>query len=181
MSAEQLIETIRDSGGSLRLADGRVKLGNLATLPASIIQAAREQKLAIVALLERERQPDSGAADVLKQAGVRLPELPGARRAVAVPRSTWSTAVADALSPLGSSDLPVVLLDRRYESGDPAMSEAAWKKVRTGEFFEQTSAVDIAVRWFAPRWPERFGGQGQVSCRDDDDDQGQAGWGRVES
>lgn len=161
MNADQLVAAVRDSGGSLRLAGGCLMLGNLKALPAVIVEAVREQKPAIVALLAVER---SRAVDTLNQAGIRLPVLPGGRRTVAAPRSTWSTTVADALGLLGYSDLPVVLLDRRHKPADLAMNEAAWEKVRTGEFFERASAVDLAVRWVAPRWPEHLRGQGQIAC-----------------
>ena len=165
MSADQLVAAIRDNGGSLRLVEGSLRLGKLKALPAGIAEAVREKKPAIVALLEKEFQLIGGTAiDALNRAGVRLPELPGGRRVLAAPRSNWSPSVANALGLLGYAGLPVVLLDRRYELGDSAMTEAAWKKVRTGEFFGAASEVDPAVRWFAPVWPERLSVGGQVSC-----------------
>ena len=144
MTAGQLIATIRAGGGSIRLVDGRVRLGNLETLPAGTLESARAQKLAIAGILCQEQKNAGRAAlKTLDQAGGRLPRLPGDdRRVVAVPRAAWSSTVADALGQLGYSGLPVVLLNHRYDSGDPSIDEEAGEKVRAGEYFEKASAVD---------------------------------------
>ena len=119
MSADQLIRTIRDNGGSLRLTDGRLMLGNRADLPSSIPKDLREEKTAVVAILEAEadterRRAGRYALDALNRAGVGLPTLPDVGRVVAIPRRHWSPAIAEALSRLGYSTLPVVLFDEHH-------------------------------------------------------------------
>ncbi len=135
MSPVLLINTIRDHGGALRLTDGRLMLGNRAGVPASILNDLREVKTAVVAILAAEcserQRAGRDALEAVNRAGVELPTLPDVGRVVAVPRGNWSPEVAEALSTLGYSTLPVVLVDEHHRGA--SLDTLAAKLRQAGE------------------------------------------------